>query len=145
VAADFIITNAVAQSLLSAFAAATDAGTAAQITIYDDTSGVPADADASIGSAVALAKLLMSATAFGSPADANPNATITADTIADEDSALATGTAAFFRIHTQDAGTTICQGTVGTSSADLVLNTVAITTGSTVSITSCVITMPEQA
>jgi hypothetical protein len=36
---------------------------------------------------------------------------------------------------TQNAGTACLQGTVGTASADLILNTVSITSGSTVSIT----------
>lgn len=142
-AADFIITNAVAKAMLDTFDDQANAGTAAVINIYDGT--VPADADTAITTQNLLAQLPMSATAFGAAADANPNATITADTITDDSSANATGTASFFRVLTQDAGTVICQGTVGTASADLVLNTVSITSGSTVSITSFVITLPEQA
>ena len=141
--ADFIITNAVAQAMLNTFDDQANAGTAAVINIYDST--VPADADTAIGAQVLLAQLTMDATAFGAAADANPNATITAAAITDDSSANATGTATFFRVLTQDAGTTICQGTVGTATSDLILNTTSITSGSNVSITSFVITMPEQA
>lgn len=142
---DFIITNAVAKAMLDTFDDQVNAGTAAVINIYSAGSGVPADGDTAITDQTLLAQLVMSATAFGAAADANPNATITADTITDDSSADATGTAVFFRILTQSGGTVICQGTVGTSGADMNLNTTSITSGSTVSISSCVITMPEQA
>jgi hypothetical protein len=141
--ADFIITNAVAQAMLNTFDDQANAGTAAVINIYDST--VPADADTALGAQVLLAQLTMDATAFGAAADANPNATITAAAITADSSANNTGTATFFRVLTQDAGTTICQGTVGTATSDLILNTTSITSGSNVSITSFVITMPEQA
>ena len=141
--ADFIITNAVAQAMLNTFDDQANAGTAAVINIYDST--VPADADTALDAQVLLAQLTMDATAFGAAADANPNATITAAAITDDSSANDTGTATFFRVLTQDAGTTICQGTVGTATSDLILNTTSITSGSNVSITSFVITMPEQA
>ncbi len=142
-AADFCLSNAVVLAMLDALDTAANAGTAAVINIYDGS--VPADADASIGASTLLAQLTMDATAFGAAADANPNGTLTAAAITDDSSANNTGTATYFRVLTQDAGTTICQGTVGTSAADLVMNTVSFTSGSTVSITSFVITMPEQA
>jgi hypothetical protein len=141
--ADFIITNAVAQAIANLIDDQANAGTAAVINIYSGS--VPADADASIGASTLLAQLTMNATAFGAAADANPNATITAAAITDDSSANATGTATYFRILTQDAGTVIAQGTVGTATSDMILNTVSITSGSVVSITSFVITVPEQA
>lgn len=137
----FYVTNTVAKSMLDALTTAADAGSAAVINIYSGS--VPADADASIGAATLLAQLTMSATSFGAAADANPGARITANTITADSSADNTGTASFFRILTQNAGTVIAQGTVGTSSADLVLNTTSITSGSTVSISSATITLPE--
>jgi hypothetical protein len=142
-AAGFYITNAVAQGMLNAttLSASFDAGTAAVINIYSST--VPADADASIGASVLLAQLTCSATCFTSYADANPGGRATFASITSDSSADNTGTATYFRILTQSGGTTVAQGTVGTSSADLVLNTVAITSGSTVSITSATITLPE--
>lgn len=142
-AADFILTNAVVLAMLDTLDDQANAGTAAVINIYDGS--VPADADASIGASTLLAQLTMSATAFGAAADAAPNGTLTAAAITADSSANATGTATYFRVLTQNAGTTICQGTVGTATADLILNTVSITSGSTVSITSFVITMAEQA
>lgn len=140
-AADFVITNAVAISMLNAFTTATDAGPAAVINIYSGT--VPADADTALGAQVLLAQLTMSGTSFPAAADLNPGARITANAITSDSSADATGIAAFFRILTQSAGTVTAQGTVGTASADLILNTTSITAGSTVSITAATVTLPE--
>lgn len=137
----FYITNAIALVACDAIVDALDAGTAAVINIYDGS--VPADADASIGASTLLAQLTMSATAFGAAADDTPGAIATASAITSDSSANATGTASYFRVLTQDAGTTCMQGTVGTSSADLVLNTVSITLGSTVAITSFTVLLPE--
>jgi hypothetical protein len=135
------ITNAVAISMMTAFNAAVDAGTAAVIEIYAGT--VPADADATPSSPTLLASLTMSSTAFGSPTDATGKARVTANAITPDSSADATGTASYFRIKTQTGGTVVFQGTVGTSSADLILNTVSITAGSTVAISSATIDLPE--
>ena len=118
-----------------------DAGTAAVINIYDGT--VPADADTALGAQVLLAQLTCSATAFASVADDTPGAIATFAAITSDSSANATGTASFFRILTQSGGTVIAQGTVGTATSDLILNTVSITSGSTVSITSATILLPE--
>ena len=142
-AADFVITNAVAKAMLDAFTTANDAGTAAVINIYSGT--VPSDADTALGAQVLLAQLTMSGTSFPAATDLAPGARITANSITADSSADATGTAAFFRVPTQSGGTVIAQGTAGTSSADLVLNTTSITAGSTVSITSFTITLPEGA
>lgn len=140
-AKSFYITNAVAVAMLDVFDDQANAGTAAVINIYDGS--VPADADASIGASTLLAQLTMSATAFGAAADNTGKATITAAAITDDSSANNTGTASYFRILTQDAGTTICQGTVGTATSDLILNTVSITSGSTVSITAMTVDLSE--
>lgn len=139
----FYVTNTVAIGMLSStgLTESIDAGTAAVINIYSGT--VPADADTALGAQVLLAQLTCSATAFTSVADANPGAIATFASITADSSADATGTAAFFRILTQSGGTVIAQGTVGTSGCDLNLNTVSITSGSNVSITSATITLPE--
>lgn len=139
----FYITNAVAQGMLNGttLSASIDAGTAAVINIYSGS--VPTDADTALGAQVLLAQLTCNATAFSGYSDANPGGRATFNTITSDSSADATGTAAFFRILTQSGGTVCAQGTAGTSSADLVLNTVSITSGSTVSITSATITLPE--
>lgn len=140
-AAGFYITNAEAISMLTDHFVGIDAGTAAVINIYDST--VPADADTALGAQVLLAQLTCSATAATSIVDDTPGALATFAAITDDASANATGTATFFRILTQNAGTVTDQGTVGTASADLILNTVAITSGSTVSITAATILLPE--
>lgn len=133
------LTNAAAQSMMTALETAIDAGTAAVVNIYDGSP--PADADASITGNL-LAQLTCSGT-FGTVSDANPGAKITAAAISSDTNADSTGTATHFRILTQSGGTAIFQGTVGTATADMILNTTSITSGSTVSLTSAIITLPE--
>jgi len=113
---------------------------AGEVRIYDGT--VPTDADTALSGNTLLATLVMSNPAFGAAADAAPGATATASAITDDSSADATGTASFFRIVDRDEAT-ILQGTVGTSGADLNLNTVSIVTAAVVSITSMTYTQPE--
>lgn len=141
----FYITNAAAQGMLGGtagtLAASIDAGTAAVINIYSGTA--PLDADAALSGNTLLAQLTCTATAFSGYSDANPGGRATFAAITADSSADATGTATFFRILTQNAGTVVCQGTVGTATSDLILNTTSITAGSTVSITSATITLPE--
>lgn len=110
-----------------------DSGTAAIIEIY------------TAGFVTKLATLTMNATAFGAVSDANPGAIMTAAAITADSSADATGTAAVFRMLTQSGGTTILEGTVGTSGADINFNTVAFVAASTIEISSLTITMPESA
>lgn len=140
-ALNFWITNAVAQAVVTAVAAAIDAGTAAIMEIYDGTQ--PADADTAIGAQVKLATLTFSATAFGAASDANPGGRIAAATITSDSSADATGTASWFVIRTQAAGTICAMGSVGTGTNDLVMNTVAFTAGSAIGVSAFTITMPE--
>ena len=102
--------------------------------IYDGAQ--PTDADTPVGAQVKLAHLPLSATAF-QPA-ANGQATANAITNA---TALATGIAAWYRI-TKANGTAILDGSVGTSGANLNLNSVAIQINATVSISSYVETFP---
>lgn len=135
------ITQAVAVSMITAFAAAVDAGTAAIIVIYGGT--VPANGDASLSGNTVLAQLTCSATAFSGISDTGSAARATLAAVTPDSSADASGTATFCRILTQAAGTVTFQGTVGTTDADLVLNTVAISAGSTVNISSGTFDMPE--
>lgn len=137
----FFLTNAVVVGMLDStgLREAIDAGTAAVIEIYSGTA--PADADAAITGTL-LATVTCSAVAFSTVAGSGNNAVATFAAIT-SGTAVATGTASHFRIKTQTGGTVIAQGTVGTATSDLILNTVAITTGSTVSVTSATITLPE--
>ncbi len=78
-----------------------------------------------------LAELAFSSVSF-------PNATggvATANAITDESSALADGTATWFRVVDSD-GIFILDGDVGTSGSDLNLSNTSIVTAATVSITS---------
>lgn len=137
----FSLTNVVVQGMLNATPLKTsiDAGTAAVIEIYNGT--MPTNADATESNTL-LASLTCSHPAFASVAASGNTALATFSSITPCSSAAATGTASHFRIKTQTGGTVIAQGTVGTATSDLVLNTVSITSGSTVSITSATLTLP---
>jgi hypothetical protein len=113
---------------------ATAAGNAALLRIYDGSA--PASANAALSGNTLLAELTC-----GTPfAGAASSGALTANSITQDSSANATGTASFFRIY--DSGGTNCifQGTVGTSGADLNLNTVSIVSGGPVAVTSLVLT-----
>ena len=138
--AALIITQAAALVLCDAFVDRFDVNTPGTIIIYGDTA--PTDADTAIGAQTLLATLTFAATAFGNAADAGPGAIATANAIVDDTSADATDTATWFRCTDGNALESL-QGDVGTSGADLNLNTTSIVTGATVSITSMTITMPE--
>lgn len=135
------IANVAARAALDAIVAQIDAGTAAVINIYSGTA--PADADAALSGNTQLAQLTMSATSFPASTDLAPGARATANAITSDSSADATGTATFFRILTQNAGTVVFQGSVGTATADMILNTTSITAGSTVAVTAATLTLPE--
>lgn len=135
------IPNARAIILCDSVVDSIDAGAGAGLLrIYDGT--VPADADAALSGNTLLATLTYSDPAFGNAVDAAPGATATASAITDDSSADATGTATFFRALDSDLNVRL-QGAVGTSGAELNLNTVSISAGAIVSVTSQTVTMPE--
>lgn len=102
-------------------------------------SGVePADANASLSGNTLLAVLPLSATAFG----AAVGGVATANAIIADTSADATGTATFFRVMESDTTTVVFQGSVGTSSADLIFSSVSFVTGGNVSVSSLTYTQP---
>ena len=103
------------------------------IRIYDSTgTGQPANADTAVSTQVLLAELRFGATAFG----AASAGVATANAITDDSSANAAGTATWFRVLKSDGSTVLWDGSVGTSSADLILNTVTIAVSGVVSITA---------
>ncbi len=106
----------------------TYAGTNAIIRIYDGVQ--PANANTAISTQTLLVSLTVSG-ALGT----DTNGTLTFSTIGNG-TAVASGTAGFFRIVKSDGTTVVMDGSVGTSSADLVLNTTTIATNDTVAITS---------
>lgn len=97
----------------------------------------PATPDTALSGNTLLATLALSATAFG----ASSSATKTANAITSA-TAAATGTATFFRAYKSDATTAVIDGSVGTSGADLNLNTTSIVTGATVSVSSWTVSDP---
>ena len=101
----------------------TYAGNAALLRLYDGTP--PASANAALSGNNLLAELVC-----GSPfAPASSGGVLTANAIANDASANQSGTASFYRIYKADGTTVVCPGTVGTSGADLNLNTTSIVAG----------------
>jgi hypothetical protein len=136
----WFITNAVAKSMADDFTASLDAGTAGVFRILDGA--IPADADAAETGTLG-GTLTCSATSSPAATDAAPGALLTFSAITDDSSADNTITTTYFRLLTQTAGTVIAQGQCGTSGQELNWNTVSITAGSTLSITSFTLTLPE--
>ena len=108
-----------------------NAGTSALLRIYDGTR------PATGGTATTLlAELTCDGTAFAASA---ASGVLTLNTITQDSSANATGTATWFRI--VDSGATfILDGDVGTSGSDLNLTTTSIVATQPVSVTSATIT-----
>lgn len=131
-----------AQAAVDAVAAKCNSGT---LKIY--TGSQPTDANTALGSQTLLATLTLSATAFGSSSASGSAGskvvTATANTITDDSSADATGTAAWFRVLKSDGTSIVFDGSVGTSGADLNLATVSIVAGADVAVTSFTITLTE--
>jgi hypothetical protein len=90
------------------------------VRIYDGAQ--PANADTAITTQTLLAELR-----FGTPAFAAAVAGVaTANAITADTDANATGTAAWFRALKSDGASAVLDGSVGTASADLILNSTAI-------------------
>jgi len=132
------ITNAAAIAACNAITALIGSG--AKLRIYSGTQ--PVNADTGLSGNTLLAELALSATPFGAAVDNTDKATATANAVTADSSADAAGTATWFRVVTS-GGTTIWDGSVGTSGADLNLNSVSITLGANVSISGWTFTMPE--
>lgn len=112
--------------------------------IYESGSTPPTNADdAAVGTL--LAELTMNSTAFGSASDSDPGATISANAIASDSSADATGTADYCRIYESDGTTVVSQGTVTASGGggDLELTSIDIVETEPVGVSSLTFTQPE--
>ena len=114
-------------------AVTTGVGSSGLLRIYDGTA--PANASAALSGNTLLAELACSVTF----APAASGGVLTVNTITQDSSANATGTATFFRV-TTSGGTSCIQGSVGTSGQDLNMNSVAITSGAAVAVSSFVLT-----
>ena len=108
-------------------------GGSAKLRIYDGTQ--PAGPGTAVSTQVLLAELTCNATF----APAASSGTLTLNSITQDSSADATGTASWFRIVTS-GGTAVIDGSVSTSGADMNLNSTSIVSGGTVSITSATFT-----
>jgi len=84
--------------------------------------------------------LLAELTCNATFAPAASGGTLTLNSITQDSSANATGTATWFRLVKSDGTTIVLDGSVGTSGADLNLNSTSISSGAAVSVTSAVIT-----
>ncbi len=101
--------------------------------IYDGTQ--PTDADTALGSQVMLAELTLASTAFAAASSASKAAGAIGSI-----AAAATGTASWGSFVTS-AGTRVLDFSVGTSGANLNLNSVAISSGATVACSGFTLTM----
>lgn len=137
----YTFTNASAATTLTALVGTFDAGAgAALLVIYSGSA--PATAEASLSGNTVLANIALADPSF---TVSGKTATM-AGTPKTDSSADATGTASFFRIFTSTdgatPGTACFQGSVGTSGADLNLNTTSLVSGGPVQINSGTITLP---
>jgi hypothetical protein len=114
----------------------TYAGSGALINIYSGSQ--PANANTAISGQTLLVTLTVSGS-FGT----DSNGTITLSTVTNG-TAVATGTATFFRITQSNGSTVVMDGSVATSDADLVLNNTSIATGQVVSISAGTIIRANQ-
>lgn len=113
----------------------TSIGTSALLNIYAGVQPADVSSATTAANTVVAALSFPSTNAFGAAAAGS----MTANTIT-SDSSAAGGTAAWFSI-TKNTGARVADGSVGTSGADLNLNSVTITTGATVAITAFTITL----
>lgn len=109
--------------------AAFDVMNSGKLRIYDSTQ--PTDADTALGAQVLLADLGLNATAFA----ASSSQSKAANAITDDTSADATGTATWCSFLTS-GNVRKHDASAGTATVNLVLNSAAISSGATVSVTS---------
>lgn len=105
--------------------------------IYDGSQ--PADPDSAITTQTLLAELTFGNPAFG----AASGGVATANAITPDSSANASGTATWFRVVKSDGTTKVMDGSVGTATSNLVLNSNVIVAGAVVACTDFTYTQPE--
>ncbi len=109
----------------------------ASLVIYNGTQ--PTNANTALAGNTALATFTLPGSGYTVTNPSN-NALITFPAISNV-SASATGTATFFRI--TNGANVVCDGSVGISSADCIINATAISSGATVSISAMTYTVTE--
>ena len=98
--------------------------------IYDGTQ--PATANTAVSTQTLLAELRYNATAFG----AAVAGVATANAMVEDVSANATGTASWFRALKSDGTTAVFDGSVGTATANMILNNVSMIASVPVAVTA---------
>lgn len=121
------LANASASAAADAVTALLNSGL---LRIYDGTQ--PATADTAITTQTKLAELTFGNPAFGAAA----NGVATANAITSDTAADATGTASWARLVRSNGTTVVMDGSAGTSSSNLVLNTTSIVANAEVAVTS---------
>ena len=106
----------------------TYAGSGSIIRLYDGTQ--PTNANTAISTQTLIVSLVVSGS-FGT----DSNGSITLGTVTNG-TAVASSTATFFRIVKSDGTTVVMDGSVGTSGADMNINSTTISSGQTVAITA---------
>lgn len=114
----------------------TYAGSGCLIKLYNGTQ--PANANTAISTQTLLVTLTISGS-FGT----DSNGTLTLGSVTNG-TAVASGNADFFRIFKSDGTTVVMDGSVGTSGADMNLNTTSVNSGQVVSITAGTIIRANQ-
>ena len=119
----------------AALDAAFDVLNSGHLMIYDGTQ--PTDADTALGAQVLLADLTLGSTAFAAASAASKSA----NAITQDSSANASGTATWGTlVVTARTSTGSLDFSVGTATSNLILNSVAISSGAAVSVSSFTIT-----
>lgn len=118
---------------LAALAALCDGG---KLRVYDGAQ--PANGDTAVTTQNLLAEFTLATPSFGTPGSGS----VAAASIAPVP-AVRAGTASWFRVVKSDGTTVVMDGTLGTATSNLVLNAVAITLPSQVSVTSLSLSMPS--
>lgn len=126
------LTTAVRDDMLDLIVTAI--GSNGLLRIYDGSQ--PAGPGTAVSGQNLLAELALSATA-----GTVSGGVLTFGTITQDSSANATGTATWYRV-TTSGGVAVVDGSVGTSGADLNLNTTSIVTGGPVAVSSFTYTAP---
>ena len=127
------ISDATANAGVNALCALANGGS---IKLY--TGSQPANANTALGAQTLLVTLALSATAFATAVAGVATAnSITAAT------AVASGTATWFRVYKSDGTSVVFDGTVGTSGCDLNMNSNVISSGATVGVSSLTFTLNE--
>ena len=127
------ISDTAANAAVNALAALANSGS---LKLY--TTPQPANANTAVISQTLLATLTFGATAFGNAVAGVATAnSITSGT------AVANGTAVWFRVFKTDGTTVVFDGTVGTAGCDLNMNSNIIASGAIVAVSSLTFTLNE--